>query len=85
MGLREHPANPHLKIEMWGTRICGGSCGEPADGVREEACLQDGVEVGRAVIEDFSFAEARGEGARADLAVVVAGVGDEDLYVFAVD
>jgi hypothetical protein len=22
-GVNEHPANPHLRIEMWGTRLCG--------------------------------------------------------------
>ena len=36
-------------------RACSG--GEPAEGVGEEALLEDGVEVGAAVVEDFGLAE----------------------------
>ncbi len=51
-------------------RECSGR--EPAECVGEEALLQDGMEVGAAMEEHLAFAEARGEGAGADIAVVVA-------------
>jgi hypothetical protein len=49
---------------------CSGR--KPAQGVGEKALLQDRVEVGAAVIEELAFAEARGEGSGADVAIVIA-------------
>ena len=37
-------------------RKAAGSGGEPGEGVGEEALLEDGVEVGDSVVEDFCFA-----------------------------
>src|SRR6201999_1417610 len=37
------------------------------------------MKIGAAVVEDFALAEARGEGARADVAVVVARVANDDF------
>src|SRR5580698_5997318 len=47
--------------------------------------LEDGLEVGDAVVKDLGVAQPGGEGACADVAVVIAGVGDDDFDVGAVD
>ena len=62
---REHDFN--------GIALCEerGLGGEPTQCVGEKALLDNWMEVGAAVEEQLAFAEARGEGARADVAVMV--------------
>ncbi len=67
--------NPHLRIEMWGTRICGGICGRGGDAYGH---FEDGAGAGA---EEGGASDFADEGGHVSGVVEGEGLGMEAVFV----